>query len=286
MIENLARVPIVEDSKPNGNAKLCIASFGGPGSGKTNFALTAPVGRRPKGGIGIIALERKTKPTFLKANETHKKRLYWPQTDLIRHDNPMKIVSMQGFCKQEKEITNTKIAPACCEIHYYRWHRIRILATYYSMLEMDDLETIVIDSGSQLKEDLLMAHYGRTNKVMMRDRGEFNQDWKDILNSGQHKHLIITHHPTEIYSNDKPTGRFTWNGYNKIGHQCNLIIEQKYDPRDESWSIDCVLCQNRPELIGKTLPDEDIFGEVGNDGLTFQNLAMSVYPDADPEEYE
>lgn len=286
MIENLTRVPLVEESAITVLAKLAIATFGGPGSGKTRFALTAPVGKRPKGGIGIIPLERKTKPTFLKENQQFGKRLYWPNIDLIRHDNPMQLVSMRGDCGATKEITNTKLAPVCCEMHYYGWHRVKVLAAYYSMLEHPDVESIVIDSGSQLKEDLLMAHYGRTNKIMSRDRGEFNKDWKDVLNAGQHKHLIITHHATAVWKNDKPTNLFSWDGYNKLGHQCNLIIEQTYDAKAGAWGLDCVLCQNRPELMGKPLPDADLFGDPTNEMLTFQNVAMSVYPDADPESYE
>ena len=286
MIENLARIPIVEESQTQAHAKLAIATFGGPGSGKTRFCLTAPAGKRPKGGIGIIPLERKTKPTFQEENKKFQKRLYWPGAETVRHDNPMKIVSMKGNCKNEVTITNTPQAPACCEIHYYKWHRMRILASYYSMAENPDIETIVIDSGSQLKEDLLMAHYGRTQKIMARERGEFNQDWKDILNSCQHKHLIITHHPSEVWRNDKPTGKFTWDGYNKIGHQTNLIIEQRYDPSSKVWSMECVMCQHRPDLIGSPLPDPELFSDQDNDSLTFQNVALSVYPDADPEDYE
>ena len=290
MIENLIRVPLIEESTSTKHDKLAIASYGPPGSGKTHFCLSAPVGKHSKGGLGIIPLERKSKPTFQKENKLRStpKRLYFPSYDLIRHENPMQVVSMKGDCKEDKEVTNTPQPPKCCEIHYYRWHRIRFLAAYYSMLEVPYIETVIIDSGSQLKEDLLMAHYGRTQRILSRDRGLFNQDWTDILNAGQHKHLIITHHPSDVWKNDKPTGQTTWDGYNKLGHGTNLIIKHSHDPKEQKWSMECVLCTNRPELIGHSLPCFDIESddEFPNEELTFQNVAMSVYSDADPEDYE
>lgn len=230
--------------------KLSIGSFGAAGSGKTELIATMP------GPIGVVALDRKTRRTLAKANEKYNKKIYFPEDDFVRHGKPMELALMKPEAAME----------------YYTNHCAKIQDAIYTFAERKDIRSIAIDSGTQLVEDFLFKHFGRSQRIMPRDRGPLNQDMRDVLNSLQDKHVIITHQASEIWRNDKPTGKFDWSGWNKLDYYCNVIVEHKYDEKSGQFSLTIRLCQDRPDLIGETiLFDEDI---------TFEMLATTIYPDA------
>lgn len=229
--------------------KLAIASFGDAGVGKTHFICTLP------DPIGVIALDRKTRPRLLAVNRQYRKQLLFPKQDFIRHDQPLKVsqMSLEDSMK------------------YYGDHLSRTLDAIYTLAENRDVQSIAIDSATQLWEDILFKHFGRAFRIMPRDRGPANADMRDVLNSCSHKHLVMTHQSSEIWKNDKPTGRFTLSGWSKIDYYANVIIEQTYNEREEQFALTVRLAQDRPDLIGQTLLyDADI---------SFDMLSALLYTD-------
>lgn len=243
-----ARVQFVEVAEVPSD-KLAVASFGEAGTGKTQLITTMP---HP---IGVIPLDRKTRRTIAKANESSGKKIYFPKEDFIRHAKPMEVALM----KPEEAMA------------YYTKHLTAIKDAIFSFAERKDIVSVAIDSGTQLWEDIEFAHFGRAQRIMPRDRGPANQEMRDILNALQDKHLIITHQAKEIWRNDKPTGKFEWAGWSKLDYYVSVLIEHTGPPADKDFGLTIRQCQDAPELIGEKLLTGDM--------ISFDNLAINIYPE-------
>ena len=234
--------------------KLAVGSFGHAGSGKTELIASALT----LGNVGVVPLDRKTRRTLAKAQEKYAKyghKIFFPPEDFIRHMKPMELALLKPEAAME----------------YYAKHVAKIQDAIFSLAERADIAVIGIDSGTQLWEDIMFKHFGRAQRIMPRDRGPANQDMRDILNSCQDKHLIITHQANEIWRNDKPTGKFDWGGWSKLDYYTNVIVEHTYEERNGKYGLTVRLCQDRPDLIG----DEILQGE----DITFEMLGSMIYPE-------
>lgn len=250
---------------------LVIGLFGPQGSGKTRFCATAP------DPIGVIPLDRKSRYTMAKTMEEFGKVVVMPEKDFIRHENPIKLSTLS--------IDEAKT--------YYKEHLKRIYDACFKLLAHKDIRTIVIDTGTQLWEDILFKHYGRNQRIMPRDRGPANQDIIDFMNAMSGKHLILTHKAAEIWTGDgdsgKPSGQFRASGFNSLGYHATVVVEMKknilYDSnsgqgggKSWKWSLDVKDCQAMPELEGPQGKDL-----LTDDAISFSNLAVSIYPESAEE---
>jgi hypothetical protein len=237
--------------------KLSILSYGEAGVGKTELIASA----LEVGNVGVIPLDRKTRRTLAKAAAGRYaatgNKLYFPPEDFIRHAKPMEVAMM-----------DTSAAMA-----YYTTHKNKIMDAIYTFVERKDIDTIGIDSGTQLWEDIMFSHFGRAQRIMPRDRGPANQDIKDIMNALQEKHVIITHQATEVWKNDKPTGKFEWSGFSRLDYYCNVIVEQTHNEKTNTYGLVVRGCQDMPELIGQEI--------LNDENITFQMLGMTVYPEGE-----
>lgn len=243
---------------PKADDQLAIAVFGEQGSGKTRFAITAP------DPIGFIPLDRKSRKTVDKIAKDLDKTVVMPDKDYIRVAEPMRLSVMK---------------PDAAKV-YYRQHVDAVKHAAFTLAAHADIKTIVVDTGTQLWEDILFAHFGRTDRIMPRDRGPANQEMIDFLNALSHKNLIITHKAKEIWKSDKPTGKYELAGFPHIGYHVNTMIEfvcdqnKKIDESDRFY-INVLLCQDNPDIQGpngnKLITDEMI---------SFDVLSMFIFPEA------
>lgn len=240
---------------------LAIAVHGLQGAGKSRFACTFP------DPIGYIALDRKARRTVERVSKELGKTVVMPVEDFVRVSNPIQLANMK-----------LDVAMA-----FYRNHVDTVKQAIYKMVPA--VKSIVIDTGSQLFEDMMFAHYGRAQRIMPRDRGELNQEMIDLLNFLSVRNLCIIHKSREIWKNDKPTGKFEIQGFRHIGYHVNVIAElacdDKKEPGDDRFVMNVEMCQDNPDIQGpggkKLLTD---------DNINFQNLAMLIYPDSDPSDWE
>lgn len=247
---------------------LVIGLYGPQGSGKTRFCATAP------DPIGVIPLDRKSRFTVNKTMKEFDQVVVMPKADFIRHENPIKLATLDD--------AKTKA--------YYGDHIKRVMDAAFQLLNHQDIRTIVIDTGTQLWEDIMFKNYGRNQRILPRDRGAANQDMIDFLNAMSGKHLLLIHKAAEIWEGPedkaKPSGRFKPSGFGGLGYHSTVVIEMKkntdYDTNSGSgrgknwkWATTIIDCQANPELEGpqgrEVLTDGDI---------NFKNLATLVYPDS------
>lgn len=227
---------------------LAIGSYGFAETGKTQFACTMP------DPIGVIPLDRKTRYRLQRANEKYHKTLFFPKDDFIRHKDPLLVANM----KPEEAMA------------YYADHVSRIQDAIYTLAGRDDVRSVVIDPGTALYEDMMFKHFGRAYRVRPTDRAPLNADMRDLFNTLQSKHLLITHQATEVWKADKPTGRFEWAGWNKLDYYCNVILEHAFDEKSHDFSVTVRLAQDRPDLIGETI--------LHNEDITFDMLEAVLEP--------
>lgn len=246
---------------------LVIGVFGIQGSGKTRFCATAP------DPIGVVPLDRKTRYSVAKTMEELGKTVVMPNADFIRHENPLALATMD----MPKAMA------------YYKEHVKRVMDAAFKLNSHKDIRTVVIDTGTQLWEDIMFKNYGRNQRIMPRDRGAANQDMIDFLNAMSGKHLILTHKASEVWAGDgdnsKPTGKYKASGFGHLGYHSTCVIELKkntlYDTEKgsgggKSWkySMDVTDCQGQPELEGPQGKDV-----LTDESISFANLAMMIYPD-------
>jgi hypothetical protein len=235
--------------------KLVVGSHGGERTGKSHFSATAP------DPIGVIPLDRNTRWTMGKVAKEYGKVIVFPKKDFIRQD--------------ATEMLRMK--------KYYRKHVNGIKEALYSLYDSDKIKTVVIDTGTQLWEDIMFAHFGRYHRVMPRDRGVPNQEMADLLTACPH-HMVVTHRSAEIWKADKGTGKYKCGGFPHIGYYCNVMIEHgKERVRGEDGKIDrdqkpqfvarVSDCTANPELVG----DDDDSTLVGME-CDFSVLGTRVYP--------
>jgi len=253
---------------------LCIALHGLEGSGKTRFIATAP------DPIGVVALDRKTRYTIAVVAEEFGKKVFMPTEDFIRHGDPIKLASMN-------EPTAKK---------HYMDHVKRVMEACYLLRDHKDIKTVALDTGSQLWEDIMIAEYGRNQRVLPRDRGPVNQMMIDFLNAMTGKHFIITHKAKELWKNDKPTGQYGPSGFGHVGYHATVMCEMKSNEKFGSekkgvpewqFAMSVKKCQANALLQGED--GLDLLTEPSDDpdyDITFKNLAKMVYPLIDEEVWD
>ena len=236
-----------------GNAtldKLAVGSFGKAGSGKTRLILTMP------GKIGAICLDRKSRRTIERGAEQlglPKGKIVLPKEDFVRLARPMELAMMTN--------DNAMV--------FYREHVNRIKDAVFTLAERSDIDSIAIDSGTQMTEDVLFANYGRDQKIMPRDRGLFNSEMKQLFAGIQNKHVLVTHEARAIWLNDKPTKTDEWTGWSKLPYNVSMIVEHFGPPHKKGFELVVRLCQDQPDLIGQTIQE-------GED-IDYEALAMQVW---------
>jgi hypothetical protein len=289
-------------AEPDYQEPLIVGSFGGPGAGKSYLLATAP-------SLGLIPTERKSKGTVIRVAEKLGREVYVPDAELIRTGNPMLIANLPNTCivigddkhkgwtagqiqDEMQEIADTiKIDsdhPTCCKRHYYRWHVNRVKSVAFTMaLDSPHIKTIGIDTFGTFVDDVSFANYGLTGVIDAKEFGfapreDMVREIRDFLNTIATKNLILTHHSKSVWRDNKPTNKNQLDGkFSKLGHDVSVMIEQTRNDGvvygDGRYCVSVRDCQANAELIGlDLLMDEDV---------TFQKLAVAVYPDSEEEDW-
>lgn len=287
-------------------APIVVSSYGTPGSGKSRLIGTAP------GSIGLLPTESKSKQTVLAIAREFGRHVILPDIDLNRTANPMLLAAIPQSCivvgdaahknwsggqiqdamqAISKTITLTSAPPDCCQRHYYRWHVNRVKAVSYQMLADDRIRTIAVDTFGTFVDDVSYANYGVTGVIDPKEFGfapreDMNKEIREWLNNMSVKNLVLTHHSGDVWKDGKPLKGKTKpaSAFGKIGHFTSIMVEQArdddadLDKGEPKYILRVKDCQANASIIGLDL----LFDE----GITFQNLALQVYPESDPDFWE
>lgn len=260
---------------------FALAIYGAQGSGKTRLGASAP------GTVGVVPLNRKTRQTVVDTAKRLQKRIILPKFDLVRSSNPMKSALLKPDCENRVKIDIYRDQPWCCAKHNGRWAADRSKQCAFDHYANPNVDSVFVDGFDILCEDILTAHYGRTERIQPRDRGPYNKELIEFLGALSGKHLVLTMGEKQVWKNEKPTDQFDWAGWTHLGYHVNTVVratvEENYDAdkHDYRWGLDVVLSQANPALMGVAgkalLTDGDI---------SFPGLACRIYPTSEFEDWE
>jgi hypothetical protein len=262
------------DSTPDSKPALCV--FGETNVGKSRFGCTAP---HEDGLIGWLALDKNSKAAVDDYKRQHNADY------IVVNDKPF-MTNVQAV----KIAMNDKPAEAKA---LYKDILNKIFDAGMALAEHKDVESIVVDDGSQLFDIVLFSHFGRRNQIESFMRGAPNNDFIDFITAMGSKNLCMVSRGADIWADtgevgadgkkkQAPTGRLKPEGFNKLDKFMTAVIElsakrKKPSTEDraealrEKYRCRIVTCKGDTLLEGQDL---EPFGVCGEE-ITWDNV-MSV----------
>lgn len=253
--------------------QLTINSEGLERSGKTDFALKAP------DPIGVIALDKNT------INIAIKKQRDAGKTILLADfcdPNPKTNPGLAQFVLPERSKPGIMIKTeqkATKPFYERRWEAI--CTAYFDLVNDPSIRTIVIDTGTQLWEDIRLARFGALSKIAPREYGAVNGEMREMIMAAK-CNLIVTHKLGKLYEGNDWKGKYEGKGWGDVAfacnttirHSCQMITDPDTKEKKPHFVTSVSDCSYDSSLKGLELTDED---------CDFKVLASLIYPDAPDE---
>lgn len=260
------------DSTPDNKPAICV--FGDENTGKSRFGCTAP---HDDGLIGWLAMDKNSKSTIEEYKQKHQaNHIIVNSKPFISHAESIKVAL-------EEDPAKTKII--------YKAVVDRVFTQAMALAQHPDIESVVIDDGSQLFDYLLFSHFGRRNQIESYLRGALNSDFVDFINALSSKNLVMICRGQDIWKDtgevdtktgkkkQAPTGLLKPEGFGKIGKFMTAVLEltakrKKPSTEDvqkalnEKYHCRVVTCKGDTLLEGQDLDAYQIYGEA----ITWDNV--------------
>jgi len=242
------QIPGFEVYQPSTDRSLIIATSGLQKRGKTHFALTAP------GPIAVISLDIGGIRDV--ADKFKNKTIYRYE---VKKPDKSDNADWKGLLAGIQE-------------------------RYFRVLDNKMVQTIVMDTGSDMWEIFRMAHLGRLEKVPPLKYTELNRDFADFIRAAYDSHcnLILTHKVKKEYVSKPGSDMGSWNGkyeragFGDIDFLAQIVLEHdRVTTKDENGTpstefiVRILDCRINPSVIGMELQ--------GPDMCTFEFLKDLVY---------
>lgn len=205
------------NSTPENKPAICV--FGEENVGKSRFGCTAP---HEDGLIGWLALDKNSKGAVDEYKRVHKADYIMVNAKpLMTHAEAIKVAL-------EEDPKKTKAT--------YREILDRVFKLGVALAEHKDVESIVVDDGTQLFDWILFSHFGRRNQIESFMRGAPNNDFIEFVNAMNGKNLVMICRGTDVWADtgevdaqgkkkQAPTGRMKPEGFSKIGKYMTAVLE-------------------------------------------------------------
>lgn len=267
------------DSTPENRPAICV--FGEENVGKSRFGCTAP---HDEGLIGWLALDKNSKAAVDQYKKQHNANyIVVNKTPLMTHAEAIKVALMDSV--EKTKATYTEVMG-------------RVFDKAMELAGHKDIQSIVVDDGSQLFDWVLFSHFGRRNQIESFMRGGANNDFIDFVNALGSKNLVMVCRGTEVWADtgevDKttgrkkqaPTGRLRPEGFGKIGKFMTATLEltakRKKPTSDdnkealaEKYRCKIVTCKGNTLLEGQDLAEYGVSG----DDITWDNVMAVIGAD-------
>jgi len=243
----------------------CFGIFGGEGSGKTRLCATATEWADARSKIpGWIVCDRKTRKTVRDYHEEVGLQIpYMNDTDFVTQKQALQLATNTNFDEVKK---------------VYEDVTKRLFDSVVALAGRQEVEPIVMDSGTQIWDWIGYSHFGRKQEVgKSRVWGPPKQDWTDLIDSLNHKLVLVTMKAKDEYRNDNRTGRTVWDGPPHLGYCTTSIVRCVFDAHKEAdyywdkFSLDVVESQDNVGQAG-------VNGVLEGQAITLENLMAVLRP--------
>jgi hypothetical protein len=260
------------NSTPENRPAICV--FGEENVGKSRFGCTAP---HEDGLIGWLALDKNSKGAVDEYKRVHK------ANHIMVNAKPLMTNSEAIKVAMEDDPKKTKVT--------YKEILNRVFELGMAIADHKDVESVVVDDGSQLFDWILFSHFGRRNQIESFMRGAPNNDFIEFVNAMGSKNLVMICRGTDVWADtgevdDKgkkkqaPTGKMKPEGFGKIGKFMTAVLEltaaRKKPATDANGEVDVkkalaakyrckvVTCKGDTLLEGQDLEPFGVCGEAIN----------------------
>lgn len=157
---------------------------------------------------------------------------------------------------------------------------------HYDILASDSIRSVILDTGDETWELLRLASFGKQS-ANVQNYGPVNAEYRRWINSikGTDKNLCMLHKMKDEWVGREDangrykaskTGKLERSGFKEIGYilQGNFQTWRDGDNQFHGTMLDC---RQNPDIDGV-----DFTGEM----LNFQQIAMMVFPNSEPNEWE
>ncbi len=262
------------DTTPTDKPAICI--FGDENCGKTRLSCTMP---SDGGAIGYLALDKNAKRTITEYRDANPGLNIQVNKDpLLSHQEAIKLALLDSTVEAELakiKSSYTEVVKRCFDFGM-------------KLAAHPDIESIVVDTTSQLNDWITFSHFGRKNQIKPTSRGAANQDMIDFINALSSKNVVLIHRAAEIWKDtgatDKdgnkiqaPSGKFKPDGFAKIGGFVTAVFEltakrNVKEKLEDKYRVKVVTCKGNTLMEGQDLHEYGVSGE----SITWSNLLAAI----------
>lgn len=245
--EQLQELGFILQEEPK--PRLIVSVQGEEGTGKNHFAFTAP------GPIAVQSIDVGTEGMVEKFIKQGK------QIFVKDYDKPLTVGDLK-----DPELVNKTCEEA--EAFLNEWEE-----DFKKLVQ--SARTIVWDTATDLWSILRWARAGRMEKIPPLWYTQMNQEYSNMVQLAYrtNTNLILIHKVKDEWVNNDKTGEKIRAGNNESGYLVQVELTTQKSGKDFEFYID--KCRANIDLQGEVLP-----------AMTFNELAMMIYPDSNPEDWE
>ncbi len=268
------------DTSPDDKPAVCV--FGENNTGKSRFLCSLP---HEDGMIGYLARDKNAKRTADKYHEEWKLPLLVNAKPFMTDKDSIALARLDSQKSDELKVIKQAYSDALN----------RLLDAAVALAEHKDVESIALDTGSQVFDWILFSHFGRRNQIESYQRGAPNQDMIDLIGAMRTKNFAMASRASEIWKDtgemdaqgkkkQAPTDKLKPDGFGKLGYFMTVVAELsakrtgKVDADDEEealakkYRIRIASAKGNTLLEGQDLADYGVCGSA----ITWGNMMMAL----------
>lgn len=258
----------------SGREAPAIGIFGGEGTGKTRLCATAIEYAAERGQVpGFLVCDRKTRKTVRETCEALGLELpFINKTDFISQDKALEIAQLD----RESDKDNATVQKIYTEV--FR----KLVSAAVELGRRDDIDPIVLETGSQVWDWISYSHFGRKQGVgKSRVWGPPKQDMTDLMDGLAHKTLICTFWERDAYKGEDRLNFTKPDGPPHLGYLMTSLVRLTFDQKmklasDQSYidrfGLDIYESQDNVGLAG-------VNDVLRGDSITYSNLMALLRPE-------
>lgn len=257
--------------------RLIVCSRAKEKHGKTHFAMTAP------GPFAYIDYDQGTEGVLEKFVEAG--------AEIYKCDLPKPlIVKAKITAATDKERERLEKVDLERRVSQYDDYWVKGRNAFVAGCDNKRIKTVIVDTASEFYEALCLARFGRLTQVMPFMYGPVKQDFRDVLRLAFGRDdlnvFFINKMKKEYKENSKgdavATGKMEMKGFDDLGYIAQVVIthlRKDIPGGGVIFGIRIDDCRANPDCIGVELWSDDGMCD-------FPNLAMTVFPDTVPEDWQ
>lgn len=148
--------------------------------------------------------------------------------------------------------------------------------------EKGDIRTIIIDTSSDLWEIKMLAAFGRTDKIMPRDRGIPNMEFREMIRMARDfpVHVIHVEKAKEEWAGNEPTGNIVRKGHPELGYDVDVTTLMRINKK-KKFELEVIRAGINAQINGNKYTEDDWM-----DYGPFVWLCTELYEGTSPDEWE